>query len=378
MFCENCGANLSEQTAQNIYGGNQQQSWNQAQSPQKRNRLAPIVISVLAIIILLAVLLFVVWDKLPIGGKENKQQEMVENHQDNKEKSEENKEIDKTESKENQRDNSVETKKAQQDDKAETEEDVEYNSSAEADINGVDNAYVQVTGILEQKDGSLVLKMSKKTSVCAYGVEDEIVQNKQVEYLALNGEDTDMEEYLGDELAIKGKLSADSSGKFLLTIVKLKVEQKAAEENMDFEEHRYELILDDVTWEEAFADCVGRGGYLVQINSEEEYQSVIQRIEEENMQNVHFYLGGRRERDSREYYWVDAENGFVGEILNPEGEEWAAAHWMENEPSFVSEEEEEMYMNLIYYQEQWVLNDVPTDITIYYPGKTGYICEFDK
>lgn len=265
------------------------------------------------------------------------------------------------------------------DDKAETEETAEHNSSVEADINGVDNAYVQVTGTMEKKDDFLVLKMPKTASVCAYDTEDKIVQNKQVEYLILNGEDMDMEEYFGDELAIKGKLSADSSGRFFLSIVKLNVEQKAAkEEKTDVKEHRYELILNDVTWEEAFADCAERGGYLVQINSEEEYQSIIQRIEEENMQNVHFYLGGRRERDSRGYYWVDSQNRFVGEMLNPEGEEWAAVHWMENEPSFVSEEEEEMYMNLIYFKEQWVLNDVPTDITMYYPGKTGYICEFDE
>ena len=51
---------------------------------------------------------------------------------------------------------------------------------------------------------------------------------------------------------------------------------------------------------------------------------------------------------------------------------------MENEPSFTSEGDMELYMNLVYYQENWVLNDVPADITVYYPGKTGYICEFDE
>lgn len=379
MFCENCGANLSQQTHQNTYEKNQQQNWNQLQPPQKRNSLAPIVISVLAVIILLAVLFFIFWNKLSISKKETIQQETVESPRDNKAKVEENPQNNKVGAKENQQDNKAESEENQQNDKAETEETAEHSSSVEADINGVDNAYVQVTGTMEKKDDFLVLMMPKTVSVCAYDTEDKIVQNKQVEYLILNGEDMDMEEYFGDELAIKGKLSADSSGRFFLSIVKLNVEQKATkEEETDVKEHRYELILNDVTWEQAFADCAERGGYLVQINSEEEYQSIIQRIEEENMQNVHFYLGGRRERDSREYYWVDSQNRFVGEMLNPEGEEWAAVHWMENEPSFVSEEEGEMYMNLIYFKEQWVLNDVPTDITMYYPGKTGYICEFDE
>ena len=81
---------------------------------------------------------------------------------------------------------------------------------------------------------------------------------------------------------------------------------------------------------------------------------------------------------SQEYYWVDAWDSFVGEPLNPEGQSWAAGYWMENEPSFTSEGDMELYMNLVHYQENWVLNDVPADITVYYPGKTGYICEFDE
>ena len=64
---------------------------------------------------------------------------------------------------------------------------------------------------------------------------------------------------------------------------------------------------------------------------------------------------------------MNAENQLVGGMLNPKGIEWTAAYWMEDEPSFVSEEENEMFMN-----------HEPMDITQYYLGKTGYICEMDE
>ena len=250
-------------------------------------------------------------------------------------------------------------------------------SYGDARINGVDNAYVQVSGTIEEEDGSIVLQLPEAVSVSAYDPEEEIVQGEKVTYLVLEGDG--LEEYLKYEVAVKGKLSAGTSGDFFLKIVKLDVEKEAApEKGATVESHRYQLIVDDVSWEEAFADCQERGGYLVQINSEEEYQSIIKLIEDADMQEIHFYLGGRRSQDRQDYYWVDEQNWFEGDALNPGENAWSADHWMENEPSFQSEDEEEMYMNLIYYKEQWVLNDVPGDITVYYPGKTGYICEFDE
>lgn len=249
-------------------------------------------------------------------------------------------------------------------------------------INGVDDAYVHTAGTVIQKDGKILLQMWDEGSVCAYNEENEIIKKDNVKYLILEGEDA--EEYVGTEVEIKGSLTAASSGEFCLRLVKVDIKKEAyqeetvqGEENA-FENHQYYLIVDDVTWQEAFDDCISRGGYLAQINSEEEFQLVIRMIEDENKQNIHFYLGGRREESGREYRWVNAENQFVGDMLNPEGTVWTSSYWMENEPSFISEEENEMFMNLIYYKERWVLNDVPMDITRYYPGKTGYICEIER
>lgn len=249
----------------------------------------------------------------------------------------------------------------------------ENTSYANADINGVDNAYIQVSGTVAQENSKFILKLQKPSSVCAYNAEDDIIQKKKVKIFTLDG--TDMEEYLGDTVAIKGKLSADFDGDFSLQPVKTEVMQEAKEETGT---SRYQLIQADATWEEAFSDCISRGGTLAQINSEEEFQKVTALIEGQNMQHIHFYLGGRRDDGSSAYYWADTGNRLEGEMLNPEGSSWAASHWMENEPSFTSEGDTELYLNLIYYKDNWVLNDVPSDITQYYPGKTGYICEFDE
>lgn len=144
--------------------------------------------------------------------------------------------------------------------------------------------------------------------------------------------------------------------------------------------HRYELVRRDCTWQEAREDCRQRGGYLARINSYDEYVALVRQIQmEEGFEEVHFYLGGRREDGQTDYYWVNDEDETVGDVLNGGGS-WEEDVWMAGEPSYVDGDAQEMYMNLFYYKEDlaWVLNDVPEDVSVYYPGKTGYICEFEN
>lgn len=266
----------------------------------------------------------------------------------------------------------------------EDEEDQEQEQETSVDyedvqVNGVDQEYIQVVGTVFLQDGMETLYLPEAVSVCAYDSEGEIVREESVEYLVIA--DNMGVDYVDEEVMIEGSLSVMDSGEFKIDATWLEAiggETAEAEDETDFETHNYEIIVADVTWQEAYEDCKNRGGYLLQINSEEEFQSVIQMIEEEGKQNIHFYLGGRREESASEYYWVDEDNVLEGDILNPEADTWMSPHWMENEPSIVSGEEVEMYMNLLYYQEQWVFNDVPMDITMYYPQKTGYICEFNE
>lgn len=356
LFCENCGTNLGQQQQQDL-----------SREPQKKNTQYLVLSSVFGAVVLLAVLLFVFWDKLPLGNKDDMTeiQEVQE-----EEREEDGKEQDLKETV------SLPEHVIKEPKKEETA-DGEDKSYADAEINGVDDAYVYVEGTVEQREGLTVLKLPKKMSVCALDPEEEIVQGNKITYFVLDGDD--INEILGSEVSIKGKLSAGTSGDFYLEVVKLDVEQEAPmQEETDYKSHRYQFIVDDVTWGEAYADCKNRGGYLVQFNSQEEFQEVTRMIEEENMQNIHFYLGGRRDLGTSEYYWIDSNNSLTGEVLNPGGSAWAAGCWMENEPSYLSEDIDEMYMNLVYYQERWVLNDVGEDITMYYPGKTGYICEFEE
>ena len=376
MFCEICGSKLIPQMPP-------------GQGLEKK-KINPLFLAIpIAIILLIAALVFLFRDELPFGKKDPSSQETVQQEsqsspkagsengspQDSgKEDAGGEAEVSGQNSLEGEKPASGEETESQENSSGKESSSPEDASYADSDINGVDNAYVQVMGTVAQENSKYILKLKEPSSICAYNAEDDIIQKKKVKKLTLDA--GSMEEYLGDTVEIKGKLSADFDGNFSLQPVKTEVLQKAKEEIES--KVRYQLIQADVTWEEAFSDCISRGGALAQINSEEEFQKITAMIEEQDMQNVHFYLGGRRNTDSREYYWADAANRLEGELLNPEGASWAAAHWMENEPSFTSEGDMELYMNLIYYKGSWVLNDVPLDITQYYPGKTGYICRFDE
>lgn len=147
--------------------------------------------------------------------------------------------------------------------------------------------------------------------------------------------------------------------------------------------HTYELIVDDVTWTEAYNACLARGGYLVRINSEEEYQEILEQIVHEDKRNIKFWLGGARSAaDVYEYRWI-YEDGISGStILNEE--EPFHSYWLDGEPSFRdgSSSRDEMYMNMFYVSKEgrWVWNDVPDDLIAvveYYSGAVGYICEYE-
>ncbi|MCD8157129.1 MAG: C-type lectin domain-containing protein [Clostridiales bacterium] len=86
--------------------------------------------------------------------------------------------------------------------------------------------------------------------------------------------------------------------------------------------HSYQIVIADCTWAEAMQQAQEMGGYLVRINSQEEYDAVIALLEAGDYAKYHFYLGGRRDSDGTDYYWVDTDNFFVGECLN-DSASWA-------------------------------------------------------
>lgn len=148
--------------------------------------------------------------------------------------------------------------------------------------------------------------------------------------------------------------------------------------------HTYELIVDDVTWTEAYNACLARGGYLVRINSEEEYQEILEQIDDEDKRNIKFWLGGARSaEDVYEYRWIYEDGVSGSEILNED--EPFRSYWLDGEPSFhnESDSQDEIYMNMFYVSKEgrWVWNDVPDDLIAvveYYSGTVGYICEYEN
>ena len=145
--------------------------------------------------------------------------------------------------------------------------------------------------------------------------------------------------------------------------------------------HTYEYIISDCTWQEAFQDCLNRGGYLVRINSSKEYEYIRKEISSQKMTDVYFKLGGRRDSGSQDYYWVNQDNKLFGQKLNSD-DSWCSDEWMGGEPSFQDGSLEEKYMDLFFYdgEKRFVWNDVPDDMLSAepaYAGKLGYICEYE-
>lgn len=147
--------------------------------------------------------------------------------------------------------------------------------------------------------------------------------------------------------------------------------------------HNYEIIVADVTWSEAFAECIARGGYLCRINSAKENERIKELLNNQNIRGV-VYLGGMRDENSSEYHWIDYNMDPYDEVIN-DGE--YTQFWYDGEPSYVDyvdgKEIIEKYMVLIYLgsTKEWVWNDVCDDVFSlapdFYSGKLSYICEYE-
>lgn len=147
-------------------------------------------------------------------------------------------------------------------------------------------------------------------------------------------------------------------------------------------DHHYSFIKDDCSWTDAFNKAIDQGGYLVHIDSEEEYNYIIQQIKDRKMSNIQFRIGGRRDANSDKYYWVDQNNRTYGDMLN-DASCWAYPYWFNGEPSFNDGNTLECYMDIIYVsaEKRFGFNDTANDIyalsPAYFKGKLGYIIEYD-
>lgn len=146
-------------------------------------------------------------------------------------------------------------------------------------------------------------------------------------------------------------------------------------------EHRYELVMGDFTWDEAYYNAIQRGGYLVHFDSDGEFEQVIQdlNLNTDSGRKIKIWIGGRRMPGSYDYKWINADGTYEASVLN------SSDYWMNNEPSFrdTTLNLDEYYMDIFYYKSEsrWVWNDAPEDIIAAistYAGNVGYICEYEE
>lgn len=128
----------------------------------------------------------------------------------------------------------------------------------------------------------------------------------------------------------------------------------------------YSVVKADVTWEEASSSASSQGGYLVSINSKEEFDKVCEMAE--NMDISVFWIGAKR---------AVSENW--GEVKWQDGEEVTFANWFDGEPTYISEEgNDEQYLMVFKVNDVWYFNDAENDVSGYYSGRMGYIAETEE
>ena len=174
----------------------------------------------------------------------------------------------------------------------------------------------------------------------------------------------------------------DATGKLVVKGGKLR-DIAVRKREAAFVPHCYELVSANLTWEEAFAECISRGGYLAHIDSEEEWEVVVSQIEKENKGVICYFLGGKREECRHLYGWTDEKGhiNYYSDLINGSNS-WIRAHWLEGEPSLCSMNYTEDRIAMVYRrtEQAWYLNDVTDGIlddAPYLAGQMGYICEYE-
>lgn len=253
---------------------------------------------------------------------------------------------------------------------------------SEVDVNTVDESYWKYTAELEGGGASVVLTLEEPLTFYAYNVDNEATLLKNVYEVYIDDtKGMDVSEFLGKETTVGGYLTIEGNEVWMEV---LDAESDDAEDDTAI--HEYRIVISDVSWSQAKAECESAGGYLARINSAEEYQYITNMLTSGGYTKNHFYLGGRRDGNGREYFWVNKDNQFIGDVINESGS-WSSGYWFSNEPSFVDTgsgangQIEENVMNLFYVNGVWYLNDSSDDLAGNYPslmrGKVGYIIEME-
>lgn len=133
-------------------------------------------------------------------------------------------------------------------------------------------------------------------------------------------------------------------------------------------EPTYQVVIEDVTWQEAAARCEEMGGHLATVRSDSELANVIAAVEE----------------SGAKFIWLGASRGGDGAWYYVTGEPMDYAVWDTNEPSAFDGDgtpENSLLMWFSSSRNIWCFNDTRNDpISVLprtYGGKTAYVCQFD-
>ena len=162
-----------------------------------------------------------------------------------------------------------------QDSNADSGNEVEM-LSYEGALDAVHQENIIVTGSIE---GGNILLLEETTDICALDENRVPARLNQVYYMQIideTGDDFDLENEVGAKVEMTGTIEF-SDGTPVIFAEKIEVLEEAVQEDAI---HRYEVIVDDCTWEEAYQNCLSMGGYLARINSKEEFDYITKKVVE--------------------------------------------------------------------------------------------------
>ena len=133
-------------------------------------------------------------------------------------------------------------------------------------------------------------------------------------------------------------------------------------------EPTYQVIIEDLTWDEASVRCGELGGHLATVKNDAQLEKIKELAEQSGAR--YFWLGGYRGADD-EWYYVT-------------GEKMTYAVWDTNEPSAYDEDGTEENYLLMWHsitRDIWCFNDARNDpvsvLPASYSGNIAFICQFD-
>ena len=129
--------------------------------------------------------------------------------------------------------------------------------------------------------------------------------------------------------------------------------------------HTYQVVVADVSWEEAKNAAQEAGGYLAVITSQEEFTTIASQAESSGVR----------------YLWLGAQSS-GGQFTWLTGEEFTYQNWYPGEPSGTdSDGTPENYLCMWKVNGVWSFNDQRNDILsagVSASGKIGYVIEYEQ